>query len=47
MKRLILILALCLFAMPLFAEVEHDDCDARFAAYIGTNTYQFSPWLSG
>lgn len=47
MKRLILILGICLFAIPMFAAVEHDDCDARFAAYIGTNTYQFSPWLSG
>ena len=38
---------LVLLAFPILAETEHDDCDSRFAAYIGTNTYQFSPWLPG
>src|SRR3954447_21085775 len=47
MKRFLLLIAICVSALPLFAAPEHDDCDSRFAAYIGTNTYQFSPWLSG
>ena len=48
MKKLSLILALGILIAPaLLAETEHDDCDSRFAAYIGTDTYQFSPWLPG
>src|ERR1043165_8232961 len=47
MRKLSLAMLLVLLAFPILAETEHDDCDSRFAAYIGTDTYQFSPWLPG
>ncbi len=51
MKKLSLIFVLIALsgaaATPPPPQAEHDDCDARFAAYIGTDTYQFSPWLTG
>jgi hypothetical protein len=38
--------ALLVFVFPLHAR-EIDDCDARFIAFIGSDAYQFSPWLPG
>jgi hypothetical protein len=41
-------LFLVLLALPFAARaVRHDDCDARFIAFLGADVYQFSPTLPG
>jgi len=41
-------LILGLLALPSAARaVQYDDCDARFIAFLGSDTYQFSPALPG
>lgn len=49
MRKLSLFLLITLAATSILAQAtnNHDDCDARFIAFIGSNTYQFSPMLKG
>jgi len=48
MRKLALSLLLTLAATGLLAQpAEHDDCDATFIAFIGSNSYQLNPMLKG
>ena len=47
-RHLALALLLGLLALPFAARaVQYDDCDAPFIAFLGADTYQFSPALPG
>ncbi len=43
----VLIVVSWLAGAPMLAATEHDDCDSDFLAYVGADTYQFSPAHSG
>jgi hypothetical protein len=43
----LLVFLVFLVSLPLFAQTDFDDCDARFTAFIGTDAYQFNPWHDG
>ncbi len=47
MRAVLFSAGLWLFPSFLFPQAEHDDCDAHFIAYVGSNAYQFSPGLPG
>ena len=47
MNRPVLLLVAVLLTSSAPVRAEHDDCDAGFIAYLGAETYQFSPILEG
>jgi hypothetical protein len=47
-RPLAAVLLFGLLALPFAARAaQHDDCDAPFIAFLGADTYQFSPALPG
>lgn len=46
-SRLAVCILIGFLAAPISAVAEYDECDAQFIAFLGSDTYQFSPRLPG